>query len=234
VICGLAFCPTPPLLLPEVAGGAAAELDGLRRACDDAIADVLAGEPDLVVVLGAGPSAGTVPAAATGTLAPYGLDLAVALTPGTDGPVGLPLSLTVGAWLLARSGWTGPREGQVVDQDPMSGPGTRAATARALRERPERAALLVMADGSNSRTDKAPGGRHEAAAGFDARVAAVLREGDPAPGLKISLDDAQAVGSQGWPAWRTAFHAASGSRWRARLRYDDAPYGVGYLVASWT
>jgi hypothetical protein len=234
VICGLAFCPTPPLLVPELAGAAAGELDDLRRACDAALADVLAAEPDVVVVLGAGPVPGPVPPDAVGSLAPYGVEVDVPLQPGATGAVVLPLSVTVGAWLLERSGWTGPREGFVVNEDPMDAPGARAAAALTLRDRTERAALLVMADGSNSRTAKAPGAFHEDAAGFDARVAAVLGGGDPAPGLRISLDDAREVGAQGWPAWRTAFHAAAAGRWRARLRYDAAPYGVGYLVASWT
>ncbi|MBX6769006.1 MAG: hypothetical protein IRY90_17965 [Actinomadura rubrobrunea] len=32
-----AVCPHPPLLVPEMAGAAAGELDGLPHACDDAV-----------------------------------------------------------------------------------------------------------------------------------------------------------------------------------------------------
>ena len=45
-----AVCPHPPLLVPEVAGAAAPELDDLRAACDVAVARLLAaGLTDLVV-----------------------------------------------------------------------------------------------------------------------------------------------------------------------------------------
>jgi hypothetical protein len=47
-----------------------------------------------------------------------------------------------------------------------------------------------------------------------------------------------------WCDGRASWQAAAGAvladstgvrgEWRGRLRYDDAPYGVGYLVASWT
>jgi hypothetical protein len=33
VLAAIAFCPSPPLLVPELAAGAAAELDGLCAAC---------------------------------------------------------------------------------------------------------------------------------------------------------------------------------------------------------
>jgi hypothetical protein len=48
-----AVCPHPPLLVPELAGGAAPELDALRAACDEAVRRLLAARPDLVVVVGA-------------------------------------------------------------------------------------------------------------------------------------------------------------------------------------
>lgn len=235
MICALAFCPHPPLLVPEVAVGAADELDDLRAACDSAVAAALATGPDTVVLLGGGPATGRLPNDAVGTLRPYGLALDVPLHPGApEGGATLPLSLSVGAWLLARSGWDGAREAVQVDLDPMGGPGGRREVAEALAGRPDRVALLVLADGSSSRSDTAPGSHHPGAADFDAAVAAVLASGDPQAGLKVKYDTARDVGAQGWSAWRTAFHAAAPGPWRARLEYDAAPYGVGYLVASWT
>jgi hypothetical protein len=218
-----------------VATGAAGELDDLRAACDTAIAAALTTGPDTVVLLGGGPATGTLPGDAVGSLRPYGLALDVPLRPGADrGGATLPLSLTVGAWLLARSGWDGPREAVQVDLDPMGGPGGRREVADALAGRADRVALLVLADGSSSRNDKAPGSYQPGAEAFDAQVAAVLASGDPQAGLKVKYDTAREVGAQGWSAWRTAFHAAAPGPWRARLEYDAAPYGVGYLVASWT
>src|SRR5690606_23884604 len=47
-----AVCPCPPLLVPEVAAGAAAELDTARAACRDALGVLAAARPDLLVVVG--------------------------------------------------------------------------------------------------------------------------------------------------------------------------------------
>lgn len=246
MICALAFCPNPPLLVPEVASGAAAELDGLRAACDEAVTAVLATGPDRVVLLGGGDRSGALPVDAVGSLRAYGVALDVPLTPGAGGGGGvaaLPLSLTIGAWLLQRSGWSGDRAAYQVDLDPMGGPGGRRAVADELVALPGRSALVVLADGSTTRTEKAPGSFDPAGEVFDAQVAAVLAGGDPAAGLKLRYEDGRAVGAQGWSAWRTAFHAArrhsegdaaGGAAWDASLGYDAAPLGVGYLVATWT
>ena len=50
---GAAICPHPPLIVPELAAGAAAELDELRAACDQAVARLLPTEPDIICVVGA-------------------------------------------------------------------------------------------------------------------------------------------------------------------------------------
>jgi hypothetical protein len=47
-----AVCPCPPLLVPEVAAGAATELDTARAACTDALGVLSAARPDLLVVVG--------------------------------------------------------------------------------------------------------------------------------------------------------------------------------------
>ena len=47
-----AVCPCPPLLVPEVAAGAAPELDTARAACADALGVLAAARPDLLVVVG--------------------------------------------------------------------------------------------------------------------------------------------------------------------------------------
>ncbi|OSC55333.1 hypothetical protein B5180_40185, partial [Streptomyces sp. BF-3] len=44
-----AVCPCPPLLVPEVAAGAAPELDAARDACLDAVGVLAAARPDLLV-----------------------------------------------------------------------------------------------------------------------------------------------------------------------------------------
>ncbi|MHC5906030.1 hypothetical protein ACVNF4_19305 [Streptomyces sp. S6] len=50
-----AVCPCPPLLVPEIAAGAAPELDAARAACTDALGVLAASRPDRLGV--AGPAA---------------------------------------------------------------------------------------------------------------------------------------------------------------------------------
>src|SRR5262249_17301421 len=93
-----AVCPHPPLLVPEVTGAsdpAARELDRLRAACRDAVAALLGAAPDLLVGAGGAGQTAESRATAGGSLR----DFAVPFTVGAD-PV-LPLSLTIGKWLLA-------------------------------------------------------------------------------------------------------------------------------------
>lgn len=93
--------------------------------------------------------------------------------------------------------------------------------------------LLVVGDGSARRSEKAPGYLDERAAGFDAAVADALRSGEPA--RLAALDDAlgRELLAAGVPAWHEAAARLAGT-YRAELRYDDAPFGVGYFVAVWT
>lgn len=113
-----AVCPCPPLLVPEVATGAAPELDAARSACVDALGVLAAARPDLLIV--AGPAGtdgpGVFPAGSEGSFAGYGVGLTVRLgeadaaSPAPERR--LPASLAVGAWLLARTRWAGaPVEG---------------------------------------------------------------------------------------------------------------------------
>ncbi|MFD9245981.1 hypothetical protein ACFV0D_29470, partial [Streptomyces sp. NPDC059556] len=76
-----AVCPCPPLLVPEVATGAAPELDAARAACTDAVGLLAAARPDRLYVVGpAGEGAhGVFPAGSTGTFAGFGVDLSVRL-----------------------------------------------------------------------------------------------------------------------------------------------------------
>jgi len=53
VINAIGFAPHPPLLVPEVASGAAVELDDLRVACDQLVADLVSSS-DSMILLGSG------------------------------------------------------------------------------------------------------------------------------------------------------------------------------------
>lgn len=230
----IGFCPQPPLLVPEIAAGAAPELDDLRAACAEVVRRLIATSPDRVVVLGAGARTGRYRPGATGSLAGYGVSVTVVLpaAPYADEEPGLPrdpaaatlpLPLTLGAWLLGDAdvpctAWTaGP------DADP-------AELAAGLED--GASALLVMGDGSACRSERAPGYIDPRAAAYDATVAAALRDGDAAALRGLDPELGAELLAAGVPAWRVAGHVP-GDR-SGELLYDRAPYGVGYLAAVWT
>ncbi|MEU9609183.1 class III extradiol dioxygenase subunit B-like domain-containing protein [Streptomyces sp. NPDC048057] len=231
-----AVCPCPPLLVPEVASGAAPELDAARDACARAVSALAAARPELLVVVGptTAEAAGTYPSGTTGSFRGFGVGLDVRLgtaTPAT-GRASLPPALAVGAWLLQAAEWATPVEGLGVDE--------RATSERCFEEgrkiadRAERVALLAMGDASACRSLKAPGYLDERAADHDAAVARALAEADPAGLRALDASLAYELKAAGRPAWQVLAGAAEGAGLTGQMLYDDAPYGVGYFVASWT
>jgi hypothetical protein len=218
MIAAVAFCPNPPLLVPAVAQGAAPELDDLRAACRAAITRIASsGKP--IVVIGSGPAACRHAATARGTFAGFGVPLEVSLGSDEPGPLELPLSLTVGAWLVREA--LGPNSGATG----FSINGELPAVGDC--------ALLVMGDGSARRSMAAPGYLDDRAETFDAGVVAALGSG--AGATLAALDDALGVEllAAGGPAWHAA-GALLTAPYVAEVLYDEAPYGVGYFVATWT
>ncbi|MHB8340365.1 MAG: class III extradiol dioxygenase subunit B-like domain-containing protein [Mycobacteriales bacterium] len=232
-VVGAAVCPHPPLLVPAVAAGAAAELDALRDCCDAALTALLETEPDLVLVVGAGEATLAYSGADSGSFEAFGVAVRVGLGPALCGgrPI-LPVSLTVGAWLLRRTGWPGERAGFAF------GPGDDAALDLAASETLSlsgRVALLVMADGTACRSATAPGAFDPRAAAFDETVATALGHADVEALGKLDPSlaaDLWVGGRLPW-AFLARVAAGTGQRWGGRLLAHQAPYGVGYFVASW-
>jgi len=175
VISAVAFCPQPPLLVPQLAAGAAGELGALRAACAAALGRV-AGDSRQLVLLGAGESSRSFSPLARGSLAGYGLPLEVHLgAPGCGGALELPPSLTIGAWLVGDV--LGPRTGAVGFSVGPDFAGGRAAVELLALAESEELALLVMGDGSARRSIKGPGYLDVRAEPFDAARAAVYLHG---------------------------------------------------------
>jgi aromatic ring-opening dioxygenase LigB subunit len=93
-------------------------------------------------------------------------------------------------------------------------------------------ALLVVADGSARRSLKAPGWFDARAAAFDAAAERAVRSGDLDALLDLDPDLACALQATGRSSWQVLAGAAGGSACTSRLGYADAPFGVGYLVAT--
>lgn len=231
VLVAAAVCPHPPLLIPGVTAGAAPETDALRAACDATVGELVAAEPDVIALIGTGPEASAFGAGAWGTFAGYGVDVRAGL-PGADtsDPV-LPLALTVGAWLLARSSYAGESQAWSVPADLPSS--EAAALGVEIAGCAPRVGLLVLGDGSARRSVAAPGYLDDRAGPFDAGVATALTTVDLDALLDLDVGLADELLAVGRAPWQVLAGAAWGRDWRSDLTYDDAPYGVGYLVASW-
>lgn len=239
-----AVCPHPPLLVPEVAEGATAETADLRAACAAAVASLGETEPDLLVVVGDAADTRPVAPGTRGTFAGFGVPREVVLGESGAEPVTrrsgdpdaapadvLSLSLAVGAWLLETSRGRSRHRGYGVGRGLSS---TNAASVGVtLAGQAKRVALLVMGDGSARRTEKAPGALDERAAIYDATVVAALARADCDAILDLNPDLADELMVAGRVPWQVLAGAAWGTAWRTEVTYDDAPYGVGYFVATW-
>lgn len=232
MISGVAFCPHPPVLVPDVAVGAAPESAGIRDAAIDAIRRVADGGRRLVLLGTAEVSRAHSPLA-RGSLTGFGVPLEVHLgSPGCGGELELPLSLTIGAWLVREA--VGPRSAAVgYSVGPDFGSSRAAADLLGVAERDD-VALVVMGDGTARRGEKAPGHLDERAAGFDDAVAAALGSGDAAALEALDERLGAHLLAAGVPAWRAAGRLLVGGRYDAELLHVSDPFGVAYFVAVWT
>lgn len=219
------MCPHPPLLVPEIASGAAAELDGLRAACDKALQRLE--HVDVLAVVGSGPVTWAyAPGRAAGSLAGYGMDIRV----GSGEPV-LPLSLTVGLWLVERSAIPSEPYLQAVRDD--TSPADCARLGSELARAADRVGLIVMGDGSARREARSPGYVDARATGFDAQARHALATGDTRTLLDLDPHLAGELLTAGRAPWQVLAGAAGREPFTTELLADEAPYGVCYLVASW-
>jgi len=222
-IAAVVVCPHPPLLLPGLSAGANGALDALDAACDEALGIGLAAPIERVIVVGAGGRTRRFDVAGGGAAAAFG-------APGEPGS--LPLSLSVGIHLLDRNGWAGERVLWSISAD--ASVEECLALGRRLCDGPP-ALLLILGDGSGVRRKAPPGAARPGAEPFDAAVAAALAAADVSALVGIDPAEADDLLAQGRAAWQVLAGAAgaAGGRWSSRLHHDDAPYGVGYFVASW-
>ncbi|MER6344650.1 class III extradiol dioxygenase subunit B-like domain-containing protein [Streptomyces sp. NPDC001595] len=232
-----AVCPCPPVLVPAVAAGAAPELDSARAACADALGVLAAARPDRLVVVGPADESGRGlhPEGTSGSFRGFGVELDVRL--GREQAAAtereLPPSLAVAAWLLERTRWSdAPIEGLGVGE-PLDVERC-IEVGKDIAGQAGRVALLVMGDASACRTVKAPGYLDERAEPFDAEIARALAEADVEALKAIDAGLARELKVSGRAPWQVLAGAAEGAGLGGALLYEDAPYGVGYLVAAWS
>jgi hypothetical protein len=227
-----AVCPQTPLLVPQIAGGAAGELADVRSAALDAVARLCEEPADLLLVIAPAEGSGARERELSGSFRRFGVDLAVGgQTAGNEPCCGLLLA----RWLLDAASPATPQQGWELGQD--TEPQQCAQIGRTLAARAERVAMLVMGDGSARRTLKAPGYFDERAEPFDDAIAAALAAGDPAALASMDAAAAGALMAAARAPLQTLAAAATTSAdryWRGELLSYQAPYGVGYFTALWT
>lgn len=227
VLAAIALTPSPPVLVPQLAGTAAAEVAAFR---DGAIA-VAAGLPDRWVVIGVGPRTDVIGPRARGTFAGYGVDVPVTLSPEAPDTVSaLPLCALIAGWLRAQANPVADAEVRVYDRD--LGADAAVAEGRALRVEIDATdaavGALVVADGANTLTPPAPGGYDPDAAAVQEALDDALACGDAAALTRLPDSIVGRVAYQVLAGLCGAGPAAAVEVVRG------APYGVGYFVGTWT
>lgn len=226
MLSAIAIVPSAPVLVPELASGAAAELVDLR----DAVFRAAATLPDRWVAVGVGSVDAVVGPDQVGTFAGYGVDVPVTLGPGVTGPATeLPLCALIAGWVRGRVSPQARVEVRVYAHDHDAE--AALSCGRSLRAEIDAAAeavgVLVVADGANTLTPQAPGGYDPDSVSVQAALDDALAGGDAAalaalPGGVVGRVAYQVLAGLAEPA------PASAEEW-----YRGAPYGVGYFAGVW-
>ena len=253
------MCPGAPLLIPGLADDLSAQVPELVDACDRAVRTLAATDRVLLLCSGPGVRDGGRRAEGLSVVHPSGTVLSSSLITGSSGPAHFTgrldgpaaasppapaagsaanppagVGVVVGAALLARADVHLPVTAVEVARCTTE----VAAVLRDARTSTDRVGLLVVAEGSASRGALSPGGGSPEAETLDAALAAALAAGDPAAlgtAARVDPEDAAGLVFTSGPAFGamaelTAFRPPE----QAQLLLDQAPLGVGYLVAAWS
>ncbi|GED98164.1 hypothetical protein nbrc107697_22030 [Gordonia crocea] len=226
--------------MPEVSGPGVGELEPIRSAVAQAVAEQAALSGSWWAV-GSDDAPAPAPAAesavpATGSFGGFGVDRRVALVDDPGAPVGhLPTAMLVAGWVrelaTRRPAVTPVVVTPGADGDQCSRRGAQLAAEIAAA--PGDAALLVVGDGAIHLSERAPGGgREPAAVELQEQIDAALASGDPAALRALPVESCDRWGASGWAPWQVAAACAPGPA-TVRVGYSGAPFGVGYNVVTW-
>jgi hypothetical protein len=229
VLSAIAIVPCAPVLVPELAGAAAAEVADVTAAVLAAAALL----PSRWLAIGTGQADEALRPDAFGTFAGFGADVRVRLSPqaeaGAAPTAELPLCALLAAWVRGQA----RPEASVQVRVYRSDHDADAALARGRQLRaefdrePDPIGVLVVADGANTLTPAAPGGHHPGNADAQLALDDALANGDVAALTRLPP---QILG-------RVAFQVLAGlaepGPRSAKELYRGAPYGVGYFAGAW-
>lgn len=229
--------PSPPLLVPELTGNAAAETDPLRRAALTASADLASRSTEWVAV-GAGSAELTVPAETCGTFRGFGVDVQVSLGPVAAGEADpdLPLAALIAGWLRTSTAPAASVDMRVLATS--SSPQycfDYGAELRTLLDRDDTPrGLMIVADGANTLTAKAPGSFDPRSVALQEEIDRALDSGDCETLTSLDPSTCEELGVTGRVAWQVLAGVFGGEPPSScRALYAAAPYGVGYYVGEW-
>jgi hypothetical protein len=225
VLGAIAIVPSAPVLVPELAGAASAEVADLTAAVLTAAALL----PPRWVAVGTGLADDVLEPESSGTFAGFGADVRVGLSPRAGAPGDLPVCALLAGWVRAQARPDADVQVRVYRADHDADTAlARGGRLRAELDRaPEPIGVLVVADGANTLTPSAPGGHHPGDAAAQATLDDALADGDVAALAELPP---QILG-------RVAFQvlaglAGPGPR-SAKELYRGAPFGVGYFAGVW-
>lgn len=252
MLAAVVFVPSAPLLVPELAGPAAFDTEPVRRAALDAVAGALGVDRWVAVGTADGSTAGLVGEPLRGTFARFGVDVPVTIDSAitdvvttdvaatdvavTDPLPRMSLSALIAGWIAERMS-LGPLSvcsvGSATPPAECVAVGTRLAAR--LDEGSDAVGVLVVGDGSTALTDKAPGGgRRESAVALNDAIVAALGSADTDTLMALDPAKCDAEGVGGRVAWQVAAGLVGDRSVRAVPDFADAPFGVGYVVVTWT
>ncbi len=229
MLSAIAIVPSAPVLVPELGGAASAEPADLRAAVLAAAALL----PPRWIGIGTGTADDVIDPSSVGTFAGFGADVRVGLSPRAaesgQSPVELPLCALIAGWVRGQARPETGAQVRVYRGDHEAD--TAVARGRQLRAEIDRApdpiGVLVVADGANTLTERAPGGYDPGAAEVQLALDDALADGDVAaltrlPGQILGRVAFQVLAGLTEPGPRTA-----------KELYRGAPYGVGYFAGVW-
>jgi hypothetical protein len=251
VLITTAVVPGPPAFVVELMGSAAHELNDLREATDlvvsRALSDLVAASagsassgsgsgsgPVQLVVVGPG-QPGEFNAAGAVSFSSFGRDFVVpALVEGQPADGELPTPILVARYLASRDIATHPEHAELWASArwiTTSG-GDATALGEQLGADGTGVGVILVADGAACHGPKAPRAQDMRAQVYDDAVCAALASGQPSRLDQVDADlgdELGATGSQVWPV----LVAAAGTDGIGEVLWAGAPYGVGWVVASW-
>jgi hypothetical protein len=226
VLGAIAMIPSAPVMVSELTGAAAAGVTDLRAAVLAAAAAL----PSRWVAVGVGSVDTVIGPEHCGTFAGYGVDVPVQLSPGSDGQAAeLPLCALITGWVRGQAKPDAHAEVRLYAGDHDAD--AALERGRRLRAEIDEAAapigVLIVADGANTLTERAPGGHEPESMAVQHALDEALAAGDVAALARLPVT---IVG-------RVAYQVLAGLTEPAprstKELYRGAPYGVGYFAGVW-